>query len=113
MYVWTIYDGYSGYSPLSITNVFESFDTLLEWHTNDRPDTLEGHRNDYVQNSTVQKNRNPFVDHPELAWKIFGDQASSSVKNACMEAYPDNGGAPRNPKPALRPSPSWPAKRTS
>ena len=97
MYVWTIYDGYSGYSPLSITNVFESFDTLLEWHTNDRPDTLEGHRNDYVQNSTVQKNRNPFVDHPELAWKIFGDQASSSVKNACMEAYPDNGGVHIDP----------------
>ena len=97
MYVWTVYDGYSGYNPLSITNVFESFDTLLEWHTNDRPDTLEGHRNDYVQNSTVQKNRNPFVDHPELAWKIFGDQASSSVKAACMEAYPDNGGVHIDP----------------
>ena len=97
MYVWTVYDGYSGYSPLSITNVFESFDTLLEWHTMDKPDTLEGHRNDYVQNSTVQKNRNPFVDHPELAWKIFGDQASSTVKAACMEAYPDNGGVHIDP----------------
>ena len=97
MYVWTIYDGYSGYSPLSITNVFESYDTLLEWHTMDKPDALEGHRNDYVQNSTVQKNRNPFVDHPELAWKIFGDQASSSVKAACMAAYPDNGGVHIDP----------------
>ena len=91
MYVWTVYDGYSGYNPLSITSVFESFDTLLEWHTMDKPDALEGHRNDYVQNSTVQKNRNPFVDHPELAWKIFGDAngLSASVKNACMAAYPD------------------------
>ena len=97
MYVWTIYDGYSGYSPLSITNVFESYNTLLEWHTMDKPDALEGHRNDYVQNSTVQKNRNPFVDHPELAWKIFGDQASSSVKAACMAAYPDNGGVHIDP----------------
>ena len=97
MYVWTIYDGYAGYSPLSITNVFESYNTLLEWHTMDKPDALEGHRNDYVQNSTVQKNRNPFVDHPELAWKIFGDQASSSVKAACMEAYPDNGGVHIDP----------------
>ena len=97
MYVWTIYDGYSGYSPLSITNVFESFDTLLEWHTMDKPDLMEGHRNDYVQNSTLQKNRNPFVDHPELAWKIFGDQASSSVKAACMAAYPDNGGVHIDP----------------
>ena len=91
MYVWTVYDGYSGYNPLSITSVFESFDTLLEWHTMDKPDALEGHRNDYVQNSTVQKNRNPFVDHPELAWKIFGDAngLSTSVKSACMAAYPD------------------------
>ena len=97
MYVWTIYDGYSGYNPLSITNVFESYDTLLEWHTMDKPDLMEGHRNDYVQNSTVQKNRNPFVDHPELAWKIFGDQASSSVKAACMAAYPDNGGVHIDP----------------
>lgn len=97
MYVWTVYDGYSGYSPLSITNVFESYNTLLEWHTMDKPDALEGHRNDYVQNSTVQKNRNPFVDHPELAWKIFGDQVSSSVKSACMAAYPANGGTPISP----------------
>ena len=97
MYMWTVYDGYSGYSPLSITSVFESYNTLLEWHTMDKPDVMEGHRNDYVQNSTVQKNRNPFVDHPELAWKIFGDQASSSVKAACMAAYPANGGIPVQP----------------
>ena len=97
MYMWTVYDGYSGYSPLSITSVFESYNTLLEWHTMDKPDVMEGHRNDYVQNSTIQKNRNPFVDHPELAWKIFGDQASSSVKAACMAAYPANGGTPVDP----------------
>ena len=96
MYMWTVYDGYSGYSPLSITSVFESYNTLLEWHTMDKPDAMEGHRNDYVQ-TTIQKNRNPFVDHPELAWKIFGDQASSSVKAACMAAYPANGGTPVDP----------------
>ena len=97
MYMWTAYKGYSGYSALNITSVFESFDTLLEWHTMDKPDVLEGHRNDYVQNDTIQKNRNPFVDHPELAWKIFGDSASSSVKASCMAAYPDNGGTHIDP----------------
>ena len=91
MYMWTAYKGFSGYSPLSITNVFRDYDTLLSWHTLDKPDALEGHRNDYVQNDTVQKNRNPFVDHPELAWKIFGDEASSTVKANCMAAYPGNG----------------------
>lgn len=92
MYIWTTYTGWSGYSPLNITTVFQSYDTLLKWHTMDRPDALEGHRNDYVQ-STKQKNRNPFVDHPELAWKIFNDAngLSTSVLNQCMAAYPDGG----------------------
>ena len=91
MYVWTIYDGYKNYNSLSIPNIIRDYDTLLRWHTLDKPDVLEGNRNDYVQTSR-QKNRNPYVDHPELAWKIFGDQASTSIKNACMEAYPANGG---------------------
>ena len=90
MYVWTAYYTYYGSSLPAITNVFESYDTLLKWHTQDRPDVLEGNRNNYVETS-IQKNRNPFVDHPELAWKIFGDSASSSIKSACMQAYPGDG----------------------
>ena len=99
MYVWTTYTDFPNYNPISITKVFESYNTLLEWHTMDKPDTLEGHRNDYVQNETIQKNRNPFVDHPELAWKVFGDAQglSESVKNACMATYPDNGGVHVDP----------------
>ena len=89
MYLWVTYNNTS--KPLSITSVFKDFDTLLRWHTNDRPDLLEGHRNDWCEQQSKQKNRNPFVDHPELAWKIFGDQASSSVKAACMSIYPDGG----------------------
>lgn len=97
MYVWTTYTGWVGkktYQPLHITDIFQSYDTLLKWHTLDKPDALEGHRNDYAQ-ASKQKNRNPFVDHPELGWKIFGDEASSSVKEACMSAYP--GGEPIEP----------------
>ena len=91
MYLWTTYTGYKNYVPLNILSVFQSYDLLLKWHTMDKPDVLEGNRNNYVQ-SSKQKNRNPYVDHPELAWKIFGDTVSASVKNACMEAYPANGG---------------------
>ena len=94
MYVWTTYTGYVGlktYQPLNILNIFQSYDTLLRWHTQDKPDALEGHRNDYAESSN-QKNRNPFVDHPELAWRIFGDQTSTDVKNVCMQAYPYNVG---------------------
>lgn len=91
MYLWVTYTGYKTYKPLDILSVFKDYNTLLTWHTQDKPDVLEGNRNDYVETSK-QKNRNPFVDHPELAWKIFGNQVSSAVKSACQEAYPAAGG---------------------
>ena len=103
MYLWVTYTGYtkSGggtYYPLNILRVIDSYDTLIKWHTEDKPDVLEGNRNNYCQTSK-QKNRNPFVDHPELAWRIFGDapNLSSSVKQACMNAYPLNGGEQIDP----------------
>lgn len=99
MYTWTTYTGWVGnktYNPLNILSVIESYDTLLRWHTLDKPDVLEGNRNNYCETS-LQANRNPFVDHPELAWKIFGDEASAAVKNACIAAYPANGGEQIDP----------------
>lgn len=88
MYVWTAYYEYYDDTSLYLTKAIESYDTLLKWHTLDKPDALEGHRNDYSE-SSKQKNRNPFVDHPEYAWQIFGNSASASVKSACEAAYPD------------------------
>lgn len=87
MYVWTAYYEYYNDSGLVVTKAIESYDTLLKWHTMDKPDALEGVRNNFAE-SSKQKNRNPFVDHPEYAWKIFGDSASATVKQACKEAYP-------------------------
>ena len=91
MYVWTSYHDEYGSKLPAITNVFESFDTLMEWHTNDKPDIMEGNRNDYAEKQSMQKNRNPFVDHPEYAWKIFGNKCSSSVLSAAKAAYPADG----------------------
>ena len=89
MYVWkTCCDCYDD-TGLLITKTFTNYDTLLEWHMLDKPDVSEGYRNDYSQTSK-QKNRNPFVDHPEYAWKIFGDSASADVKNRCKQTYPGN-----------------------
>ena len=93
MYVWSTYNSYYG-NKLKITDTFASYDTLLKWHTEDKPDAMEGLRNDYVQKTSNQKNRNPFVDHPEYAWRIFGDSCSASVKEACMAAYPIAGYVP-------------------
>ena len=89
MYVWVAYK--STYSNLpEITSTFRDYDTLMKWHLEDKPDELEGNRNDYVQ-SSKQKNRNPFVDHPEYAWMIFGEKCSADVLARAKETYPASG----------------------
>jgi len=88
MYVWTAYRDYYNDSSLVITKAIENYDVLLQWHMMDKPDALEGHRNDFSETSK-QKNRNPFVDHPEYAWKIFGECATPSVTSECKTVYPE------------------------
>lgn len=99
MYVWTAYHEEYGSKLPQLTNVFESFDTMLKWHIADKPDALEGHRNEYAEKTSVQKNRNPFVDHPEYACHIFGSSASASVKNLCNTTYPKPLPEPGQPDP--------------
>jgi hypothetical protein len=41
---------------------------LQQWHQQDPPSPLEIARNEYI--STTQKNRNPFIDHPEWVNRI-------------------------------------------
>lgn len=94
MYVWTAYKNIYSSKPMDLMSVIESYDTLLKWHMEDKPDVSEGNRNNYAQ-STKQGNRNPFVDHPEYAWMIFGDSASAAIKEQCQEAYPINNGVPK------------------
>ncbi len=94
MYVWTAYKNYYSNLP-NITNVFNNYDTMLKWHMEDKPDVSEGYRNDYSEKSSKQENRNPFVDHPEYAWMIFGDSCSATVKQQCKDIYPADGGASR------------------
>ena len=45
--------------------------TLLRWHAADPPDDWERTRNELIH-SRYQHNRNPFVDRPEWAEKIWG-----------------------------------------
>jgi endonuclease I len=44
---------------------------LKAWNTQDPPDAFEKRRNELIY-STYQKNRNPFIDHPEWVSSIFG-----------------------------------------
>ena len=48
--------------------------TLLDWHFTDPVDSFELNRNDVIH--TMQGNRNPFIDHPELVHYIYGDSTS-------------------------------------
>ncbi|MCI7788120.1 MAG: endonuclease [Mollicutes bacterium] len=66
-YRWTCYFAERG-TPL--TNVCDSVATLKKWNKLDPVSQIEINRNDFAQ-SSKQKNRNPFVDHPEWVDQIF------------------------------------------
>jgi endonuclease I len=44
---------------------------LRQWHQQDPPDAFEKRRNELIY-SSYQRNRNPFIDHPEWVTSIFG-----------------------------------------
>ncbi|MBE6534744.1 MAG: hypothetical protein E7678_07265 [Ruminococcaceae bacterium] len=83
LYVYVRYG--SEYSKCNnITNVFESVDVLLEWCEMDPVDTWEMSRNDVVE--SVQGNRNVFIDYPEYAWLLFGEDVPNSMETPSGEA---------------------------
>ena len=46
------------------------YSTLYQWHLEDSVDTWEINRNDTIY--AYQNNRNPFIDHPEYVYEIWG-----------------------------------------
>lgn len=75
LYMCVRYDGIDGLSwnfdwlnntklpNLTIPEAPQDLTTLIEWHIQDPPDKWEVERNNYIE--SIQKNRNPFIDHPE------------------------------------------------
>lgn len=45
---------------------------LLQWNAEDPVSPIEVQRNDYLSRPDVQGNRNPFIDNPHLATKLWG-----------------------------------------
>ena len=81
------------------TNVFTSTPTdlttyaknlFLKWHRQDPVSQKEIDRNQAVYG--IQKNRNPFIDYPELAEYIWGDRVGQSVDLSSMTPTCDGGG---------------------
>lgn len=59
-----------------------SVNLLMKWHRNDPVSYKEIARNDSVYK--VQKNRNPFVDYPDLAEYIWGDKKDQNINLASI-----------------------------
>ncbi|HKQ48271.1 MAG TPA: endonuclease [Phycisphaerae bacterium] len=57
--------------------------TLINWHFSDAVDESERQRNHIIYQTTYlgvtfQQNRNPFIDHPEYVWAIWGPTPNDS-----------------------------------
>ena len=84
MYVVTCYEEYSqnwrssGMLTLGTYPVFKSWavNLLLKWHRQDPVSTKEINRNNAVYG--IQNNRNPYIDHPELAEFVWGKYTSEA-----------------------------------
>ena len=57
--------------------VMESLEVLLSWMESDPVDTWEMGRNDAVQ--AITGTRNVFVDYPEYAWLLFGEDIPENM----------------------------------
>lgn len=74
------YDKIKGWSsPMLAGNSYPAFskwaiDLLLKWHRQDPVSDKERKRNDAVY--AYQKNRNPFIDYPDLVEYIWGNKTS-------------------------------------
>jgi endonuclease I len=78
-YMAVRYEGDDSFANLEVNNVTGNgsvpytgkLSTLIAWHNADPPDSAEKARNQLIY-SSYQRNRNPFIDHPEWVASIFG-----------------------------------------
>lgn len=64
-----------------------AIDMLLRWHREDPVSDKELNRNEAVYE--IQGNRNPFIDHPEMAEYIWGDKMDEAWNGSGSEPDPD------------------------
>ena len=87
-YMDTRYEGENGELNLELVDYIPSspnkqpshgkLSTLIEWHIKDPVDNYERKRNEIIY--SFQGNRNPFIDHPEFALSIWGDDPNAIVE---------------------------------
>ncbi len=67
----------------SVTSNFQSVELMLKWHLENPVTDREIYRNNTVH--TLQKNRNPYIDHPEYACMIYGE-TNAATRQLCAGA---------------------------
>ncbi len=93
-YMDTRYEGTNGEIDLTVVDEINTYplpehgklSTLLEWNLQDPPDEFERNRNNVI--FSWQKNRNPFIDHPEFAELIWGDQILTTISFDDFAIFP-------------------------
>ncbi len=74
---WGNVNGNGEYTTWGSRGVMESLDVLLEWMEADPVDTWELGRNDSVE--SITGTRNVFVDYPEFAFLLFGEEIPANM----------------------------------
>lgn len=77
-YMAVRYEGTDGFANLELNNSVTNgtapyhgkLSVLLQWHQQDPPSAFEKRRNQVIYDS-YQRNRNPFIDHPEWVGAIW------------------------------------------
>jgi hypothetical protein len=98
----TRYEGEDGEPDLELVDAVNTFNrnepgkgyfgklsTLLDWHISDPVDSFEMNRNHIIY--SYQKNRNPFIDHPEFVAKIWKIEDLRISKEATEKKDAGNG----------------------
>ena len=81
---WGNVNGNGEYTTWGASGVMESKEVLLNWMESDPVDTWELGRNDVVEEITGT--RNVFVDYPELAFLLFGEDIPTDMTTPSGEA---------------------------
>lgn len=87
LYVYTRWGNVNGngeYTTWGSTGVMESKEVLLSWMEIDPVDTWELGRNDSVE--SITGTRNVFVDYPELAFLLFGEEVPTNMSTPSGKA---------------------------
>lgn len=104
-YVATRYDGDEpltsdmelvAYAPTG--SQMGNLNTLLRWHAEEPVTAAELRRNDLIH-AEYQRNRNPFIDHPEWVALIWGEPGANSTGSAPLARLdPVNAAASEQPR---------------